>query len=381
MSTPERVADPAPPPAATPPEPAVTPPEPARPPVRPSEPVRPDPLFRGIATVITAMRRIGELGRVRVPEPVNRDLPMRVDGVRLLARDVAGVRLTHRDGAELPGWTPGAHLDLLLPSGRLRQYSLCGDPADRYGYRIAVRRLPDGGGGSREVHELRAGTELVVRGPREAFPLVRASRYLFVAGGIGITPILPMVRAVAGTGADWHLVYTGRHRGLMPFAAELSGYGDRVTIRADAERGGPPTGAELLAAAPGPGTVAYLCGPPPMVSAVRTALGTAAGDVTALHTERFAPPPVLGGLPFVVELARDGTRLQVPAERTVLDVVREHRPDTPYSCRQGFCGTCRVRVLAGRVEHRDRVLTAAERAGSMTVCVSRAETDRLVLDL
>jgi ferredoxin-NADP reductase/ferredoxin len=322
----------------------------------------------------------------------------------MVARDVLSLRLVRRDdqwSPTLPAWRPGDHLDVVLPSGRVRQYSLCGDPSDRTGYRIAVRRMADGGGGSREVHELRPGIPLTGHGPRAAFPLLRAPRYLFLAGGIGITPILPMVRAVAATDADWRLVYAGRDRDLMPFLDELAELdtSGRVTIWSDAERGRPPTGTELLAEAPGPDSAGYLCGPPPMLAAARAALddrarpdGLAGPDgragvdrpeasVGALHVERFAPPPVVGGRPFLVELAREGTRYTVPADRSVLSVLREHRPDLAYSCQQGFCGTCRTRVLAGEVEHRDHVLSASERTGTMTVCVSRAKGDRLVLDL
>jgi len=239
--------------------------------------------------------------------------------VRREARDVVSLRLVRPPGdpagVELPPWRPGAHLDVVLPSGRVRQYSLCGDPADRSSYRIAVRRIADGGGGSREVHELAAGAEISVRGPRSAFPLIQAPRYLFLAGGIGITPILPMLRAVAASGADWRFVYAGRDRASMPFLGELAELApSRVVIRADAEHDGPATGAELLSHAPGGQTTGYLCGPPPMLAAVRAAMAPAgsagsAGRLEALHVERFAAPPVLGGRPFTVELEFDAAHL------------------------------------------------------------------------
>lgn len=315
---------------------------------------------------------------------VDRDLRLVVREVHTEAKDVVSLWLTHPGGSgPLPAWHPGAHLDVVAPSGRLRQYSLCGDPADRFGYRIAVRRISDGLGGSREMHELRPRDELTVRGPRSAFPLITASSYLFVAGGIGITPILPMLRAVSASGADWRFVYAGRDRDSMPFLGEISRLErSRVTIRTDVEHGGPPTGAELLGYAPGDGATGYLCGPPPMVAGVRAAMGDqSVPRLTALHTERFSAPPVLGGRPFVVELSRSRRRLAVPPDRSVLDVVAEALPDVAYSCRQGFCGTCRVAVLSGDVEHRDRALPEAERSGSMAICVSRAKGDQLVLDL
>ena len=299
------------------------------------------------------------------------------------AADVVSIRLAGIDGGAVASWSPGEHIDLLLPSGRVRQYSLCGEVSDRTGYRIAVRRLPDGGGGSLEVHNLATGNRVTVRGPRQAFPLLSAPRYLFLAGGIGITPILPMVRAVAAAGLDWRLLYAGRDRASMPFLDELANYADRVLVRTDDEHDGPADGAELLGHAPGPGTVGYCCGPAPMLASVRAAMREAGPDcaVGVLHAERFAAPPVLGGRELTVELTRSGVSMAVPGDRSVLEVVRERLPEVAYSCRQGFCGTCKVPVLAGQVQHRDRVLAPHERAHMMTICVSRATGDRLVLDL
>ncbi|MDT7771475.1 MAG: hypothetical protein QOC67_399 [Pseudonocardiales bacterium] len=349
------------------------------------EPTR---FFRTFGAAIRMSGRFSTLGRRPSVVAVNRELRVVVREVRAEASDVVSLRLVRprgeRAAGALPAWRPGAHLDVVLPSGQVRQYSLCGDPADRDSYRIAVRRIADGGGGSREVHGLAEGAELTVRGPRSAFPLIQAPRYLFLAGGIGITPILPMLRAVAATRADWRFVYAGRDRGSMPFLDEIAELDpSRVVIRADAEHGGPATGAELLEFAPGGETTGYLCGPVPMLTAVRAAMNTAGapGRVAALHVERFSAPPVLGGRPFTVELARSGGILEVPADRSLLEVVGERLPDVAYSCRQGFCGTCRTRVLEGAVEHRDRVLTQQERGTTMTICVSRAGGDRLVLDL
>ncbi|MBE9372963.1 oxidoreductase [Saccharopolyspora sp. HNM0983] len=318
-------------------------------------------------------------GRRHPVTPVDRDLAVLVDEVREVAADVVALRLRAAGGGPLPAWQPGAHVDVLLPSGRMRQYSLCGDPADRGHYRIAVRRLADGGGGSREVHGLRPGDRLTLRGPRNAFPFATAERYLFLAGGIGITPILPMVRAAAARGADWRLVHTGRTRESMPFAAELARLDpQRVWIRPDTEYGIPASGAELLEHAPS-GASVYCCGPVPMITGVRIDLPGA--DVGALHFERFSEPPVTGGAAFGVQLARSGIDLQVPADRSALSVIRERLPQVAYSCRQGFCGTCRVRVLSGEVEHRDHVLTDEEREQEMMICVSRSAGGRVRLDL
>ncbi|WP_309138588.1 PDR/VanB family oxidoreductase [Nocardia cyriacigeorgica] len=300
--------------------------------------------------------------------------------------DVVSLSLRAAEGGELPRWFPGAHLDLELPSGRVRQYSLCGDPGDTSSYRIAVRRIPGGGGGSVEVHQdLCVGDTVWIRGPRNAFPFVvpghsgsRSVRAHFVAGGIGITPILPMVRMAQRLGVEWTMVYAGRNRDTLPFLAELTEFGDRVSVRTDDEHG-LPTGADLLPGV-GPGTAIFCCGPVAMTDTVAAAVRELP-DV-ALHSERFSTPPIVDGKPFQIELARTGTIIDVPADRTALETVLDTRPATPYSCRQGFCRTCVVRVLGGAPDHRDTALTEAERAaGAMLLCISRCDGGRLVLDL
>ena len=315
------------------------------------------------------------------PRPVRRggyDLDLTVQAIRTEAEDVVSLVLTAPDGSPLPSWTPGAHLDVFLPSGRQRQYSLCGDPGDRSSYRIAVRRIADGDGGSREIHDtVRTGDPLRVRGPRNAFPLAAASAYLFVAAGIGITPILPMVRTCHELGVPWRLVYLGRSRATMPFLDELARYDSGVAeIRPDDECG-PPALDGILPLAPA-GAAVYLCGPPPLMRPARDLLR--AGDPSAsLHTERFSPLPVSGGAPFEIRLHRTGVTIEVGPGETALTAIGRVVPDVAYSCRQGFCRTCKVRVLDGEVDHRDRVLTSAERHDSMLVCVSRA-AGRLVID-
>ncbi|MFB6889534.1 PDR/VanB family oxidoreductase [Kitasatospora sp. NPDC056327] len=301
---------------------------------------------------------------------------------RPVAADAVELTLADPSGAPLPAWQPGAHLRLTLPSGRERHYSLCGDPGDATVYRIAVRRLPDGGGGSAEIHDgVHPGTRLAARRPRNGFAFCAEPAVLLLAGGIGITPLLPMAREAARHGLDWHLVHTGRDPGSLPFADELRALDPhRVHLRTDREHGGPPTGAELLARAPR-GAAVYCCGPAPMLTAVQRALD--ASPAAALHFERFGAAPVTGGAPFTVRLGADGPALPVPADRSALDVLREARPGLAYSCRQGFCGTCEVRLLAGTADHRDRRLTPGRRAaGTLLPCVSRAaEGETLVLDL
>lgn len=344
---------------------------------------RPDRLFTALGALITGLEWISSGAYIRRPQPqqVDRDLPLVVDQVRLEADDARSFRLVAEGGAELPSWQPGSHLDLLLPSGRRRQYSLCGDPADRGCYRIAVRRLAGGGGGSRELHDcVGVGSVLTVRGPRNGFPYVPAAGYLFLAGGIGITPILPMVKQAVADGAQWQLVYTGRSRASMPFLDELSTLDpDRVWVR-PYDQYGFPSGAELLARAPTGATV-YCCGPAPMIAGIRRDLPASAA--AALQFERFSAPSVVGGEPFEIALQRTNRVLTVPADRSALEVIRQAVPDVAYSCQQGFCGTCRTRVVSGcgEVEHRDRVLTDRERADTMTICVSRSRGGRIAVDL
>ncbi|MFD0006623.1 PDR/VanB family oxidoreductase [Streptomyces sp. NPDC127178] len=298
--------------------------------------------------------------------PRSRALRLLVTSHEEVAEGVVQLRL---EGHDLPRWEPGAHLDVVLPSGLVRQYSLCGDPEDTSSYTVATRLVPDGRGGSREVHEqVREGMELEVRGPRNRFPLVAAPSYVFVAGGIGITPILPMLRALRD-GVEWRLLYCGRDRASMPFLEEIEklGGGDRVTVVE-----GPPDLGVVLAEVPDRAAV-YCCGPEGLMAAVEERF-------PGVHLERFALRSSAGGA-FEVELRRSGRTLTVPADSTVLAAVRAQLPDTAYSCEQGFCGTCQQRVLEGEVDHRDELLTDAERSDSMLICVSRARGDRLVLDL
>jgi ferredoxin-NADP reductase len=288
------------------------------------------------------------------------------------------VRLTLRaPGREpLPSWEPGAHVDLLLPGG-VRQYSLCGRPEDTSAYQVAVLREADGRGGSAYVHDsLLAGDRLQVDGPRNHFALVAAESYLFVAGGIGITPILPMLDRVARTGREWQLVYGGRTRASMAFTADLTRHGDRVLFRPQDEHGLLDLPALLAEARPG--TAVYCCGPEPLLAAVE-ALGPA-----DLHVERFTPRTAEGPrTAFEVELAASGRVLPVPADRSILEVVEEAGVTVLSSCREGTCGTCETGVLGGKPDHRDSVLTADERLESEVImlCVSRACSERLVLDL
>ena len=303
-----------------------------------------------------------------------------VERAEPLAEGVRGLTLRAADGGELPPWRPGAHLDLRLEPGLVRQYSLCGDPADRRRWRLAVLREPEGRGGSRHVHErLAAGDRLTVDGPRNHFELLDSPAYLFIAGGIGITPILPMVAAAEAAGADWRLLYGGRRRASMAFVDPLTAYGNLVTIHPQ------DTGGLLdlsVLDRPRPGTLVYCCGPEPLLAAVEARC--AGWPPGALRVERFTAPAVSGpDHDFEVELANSGRTVPVPAGVSILKAVEEAGVPVLSSCQEGTCGTCETGVLGGEPEHRDAVLTAEERAAGdvMMICVSRCRGSRLVLDL
>lgn len=335
--------------------------------------------MRALAVAVTVYEKVsGFSGHLR-PEvrSVDRRLRVHIAERTVETDDVVSLRLEPVAGGPLPRWHPGAHVDVELPSGRLRQYSLCGDPAVRDHYRIAIRRLGDGAGGSIELHDLTVGSALTLRGPRNAFPLVEVPRYLFVAGGIGITPLLPMLRSVVAREADWTFVYTGRSLASMPFVAELRRLDPtRVHLWPDDEYG-PPDPAKIVGLAPA-GAALYACGPPAMIDALRGELP--AEHVASLHYERFSAPPVVGGQTFEVVLARSGHVVPVAADESALAAIRRVQPDVAYSCQQGFCGTCPVALLGGDVDHHDRCLTDGEREHRMAICVSRG-TGRVTLDL
>src|SRR3954452_4072627 len=314
--------------------------------------------------------------------PATGDVAARVAAKRVRARDVVELELEPVDGS-FPAWQADAHVDVRLGPEITRQYSLCGDPAESDRWRIAVRKDPIGRGGSAHVHERTAvGDVLTVRGPRNNFALVDAPAYLFIAGGIGITPLLPMVREVAGRDAPWRLVYLGRSRATMPYLDDLAAHRGRVVVGPSEERGR----FDLAALFDGTdaGTAVYCCGPEALLGAVEV---LAAERGLVAHVERFAPRPRPTGAAadrgFEVVLADTGRRITVTADESVLDAVNRAGASVPSTCREGTCGTCEVRVLAGTPEHRDSVLSAEERAAGdyMMTCVSRATSPSLTLDL
>lgn len=301
------------------------------------------------------------------------------------AEGVISLTLADPTGAKLPAWTPGAHIDVLLDDTVVRQYSLCGSPGDQHNWRIGVLLDPGGRGGSRRVHEtMNVGDAVAVRGPRNHFPLLAADRYVFIAGGIGITPMLPMLEAATDAGAAWQLFYGGRSRESMAFVGELARYGDRVTLWPEDTRGMLPL--DEILSSPSDGVLIYCCGPEGLLTA--TERQCAAWPVGALHVERFAAKPkpeaaTEGDSAFEVVCRRSGVTVMVPPDKSIIEVLEENGVSVLSSCLEGVCGTCETAVLAGTPDHRDSLLTQEERETNeyMMVCVGRALSDRLELDL
>ncbi|MFI5805901.1 PDR/VanB family oxidoreductase [Streptomyces sp. NPDC051561] len=318
------------------------------------------------------------------------EMQLVVSETELIAEGVLALTLRLREpyGAELPAWQPGAHIDLVLDPSRdlVRQYSLCGDPADRRNWHIAVLNEPAGRGGSAYVHgKLTQGSTLIARGPRNHFPLHPAPRYRFIAGGIGITPLLPMLAEAEAQGADWTLLYGGRTRQSLAYATELTDrYGSRrIRIAPQSETGHLDLSAAL--ADPTPDTLIYSCGPAPLLDAL-TAHHATTWPPGTLHLERFQPKEAAEqptDSTFELTLARSSRTLTVAPGASILQTVRAAGVDVLYSCTEGTCGTCETDVVEGVPDHRDSVLTDEERESgeTMLICVSRCKGPRLVLDL
>ncbi|SFJ42460.1 cytochrome P450/oxidoreductase [Amycolatopsis sacchari] len=314
-------------------------------------------------------------GRRRPPVRARQDIPAVVAAKSVVAEGVVEVEFTPLDG-RFPAWAPGAHIDVRFAPGLIRQYSLCGDPGEHDRWRVAIRREVDGRGGSVHAHDrLAVGDEVTLAGPRNNFALVPAPEYLFVAGGIGITPLLPMMARAA---APWRTVYLGRTERSMPYRELVRSLGHATIWPSDRGR----FDLDALLASAKPGTAVYCCGPERLLAAVEELCDRRA---LALHVERFAPKPQEPGdsTEFEVVLAASGRTVHVGAEEPVLDALNRAGAQVPSTCREGTCGTCEVRVLSGTPDHRDSVLTPAERAAGkyLMPCVSRSLTPSLVLDL
>lgn len=304
----------------------------------------------------------------------------------VIADGIVALHLKEVGGHPLPEWDPGAHIDLIMDCGLVRQYSLCGDPRDRHTWRIAVLREADDRtrAGSVYVHDsIVKGTVLRIRGPRSHFQLVPSENYLFIAGGIGITPILAMVGQVEARGAGWRLVYGGRRTDSMAFLGELAAFGDRVDVWPQDQRGLIDLKTILRPAREG--TLVYCCGPQALLAAVEQQC--ADWPAGSLRVEQFSSAVTDDGdwvnNPVEVELAQQGVTFTVPEDMSVLAAIEERGIPVSSSCRSGMCGTCETPVLGGTPEHRDNVLTHEERERNdcMMICVSRSRGDKLVLDI
>lgn len=316
-----------------------------------------------------------------VTDTVADAIPVRVSARRTVAHNIDEFILVATTGRPLPPWSAGAHIDLATPGGPVRQYSLC--PSEVGSYRILVERRGESRGGSASTHaDLSVGSSTWISRPRNHFALTRALAYVFVAGGIGITPVLSLVDQACHLARPWRLIYLGRTRAQMAMADELAArHPDRVTIHESGPSGRLDLASELSGAARG--TAVYVCGPPGMVDAV--AQVCAPQQAVDWFAERFTACAQSGApnAEFEVSLAFSSRTITVPADRTILDALDEHGVVVPASCREGMCGTCETAVVSGEVDHRDAILSPEERSEneSMMICVSRCTSGRLVLEL
>jgi vanillate O-demethylase ferredoxin subunit len=320
-------------------------------------------------------------------------LALRVGAVRAEARDVLSIELRSTDGSALPPFTPGAHLEITLPAGAdgrpalVRHYSLCNSAAETHRYVVAVGLAADSRGGSLAVHEqLRVGQVLQVRPPRNHFALAQgAAHYRFIAGGIGITPILSMLRWCEAQGQPWSLLYCTRSRVRTAFYEELRAHGAKVQFHFDDEAGGPHAGLAQALSGAAEGEHIHCCGPAPLMRAVQAA--SAQRPAGTVHFEWFSAgdpaPAATTDSGFDIVLAQSGQRLHVPPGQSILDTLEQHGIGVPFACREGLCRTCETGLCGGEADHRDLVLSDAERAAHKTIllCVSRARSAVLELAL
>jgi phthalate 4,5-dioxygenase reductase subunit len=305
-----------------------------------------------------------------------------------IAEGITLFELAYPDGRELPPFDAGAHIALTTPNGLLRRYSLCNAPSERQRYVIAVKRDEEGGGGSKSmVDELAAGATVAVAAPLNYFPLARhATRYLLLAGGIGITPLLSMVHELRARGADFQLIYCARFPESTAFLDELAEPGLAGRVQVHHSQGDPARSFKLepVLAEHAAGTHLYCCGPRRLMQAVREA--TRHWPAGTVHLEDFGTsddPKAAGDKLFSARLARSGITVAVPAGVSILEAMRSRGVPAPSSCESGTCGSCRTKLLGGKADHRDYVLDDEEHDSDIMICVSRAQDGcaELVLDL
>ncbi|MCG8560507.1 MAG: PDR/VanB family oxidoreductase [Hyphomicrobiales bacterium] len=314
-------------------------------------------------------------------------LKVRVNAIGREADEICSFELVDPDGAPLPSFSAGAHVDVRIADGLLRQYSLCNDPSETHRYLIAVLHEPDGRGGSKILHEtVKVGDTLTISSPRNHFALAgrEASFHLLLAGGIGVTPMMAMMHELEDRAADYRLHYCTREPGKTAFLDRLQPRIDAGKVMLHHDGGDPTQGLDIRATlAPfTPGMHCYVCGPPGFMSAAMDAVG--AWPPHAVHREYFTSPEQdeeRVDAPFQVRLSRSGHVLDVPADRSIVDVLRAHGLDIETSCEDGYCGTCMTRYLGGEPEHRDTVLDDGDRKKYVMICCARATGAPLVLDL
>jgi ferredoxin-NADP reductase len=304
--------------------------------------------------------------------------------MRWEAQDVLSISLTRPDGTELPSWELGAHIDVILSKELARPYSLCGSLEDRTSWTIAVLREPQSSGGSQYIHEvLRPGMTVGVIGPRNNFALVDAPSYLFIAGGIGVTPLIPMVEALADRSANWTMLYGGRHRESMAFLDRLLAHAPYLQVSPENEYGLLDLASAIGGASED--TAIYCCGPEALISAVEATCERAGREPP--HVERFKGRALevdtSSDKSFEVVIENTGERLLIPEDRSILEILGEHGFWVPSSCTEGYCGMCITDVVAGTPDHRDDYLSEEVRASNtkMMICVGRSKSPELSLRL
>jgi phthalate 4,5-dioxygenase reductase subunit len=302
---------------------------------------------------------------------------------RELAQGIFAFELTHPDGTDLPEFTGGAHLNVRVPNGLMRKYSLCNDPAERHRYVIAVKREDAGRGGSISlIDDTKPGDTVTVAPPKNDFALAKSPPgYIFIAGGIGITPIMAMICELKGAGGRFRLYYCTRAPELTAFRDELAGPEFRGQVTLHHDGGDPARALDLWPILERPkGMHLYCCGPTPMMQAVRDMTGH--WSASTVHFEAFSEPERVrpNDKPLRARLAQSGEVVEVPVGTTILEALRSHGLTVPSSCESGTCGSCRTRLLAGEADHRDLVLADSERADNIMVCVSRAKSEEITID-
>jgi len=334
----------------------------------------------GDALVNTVTIVPAEAAPAKIPDGL---IDVRVNAIRYAARDTHLYEFTPLDGKPLPAYEPGAHIDLHLPNGLIRQYSLIKAEPDPASYTVGIKRDPASRGGSRYIHDdLGVGKSLKISAPRNNFPLVEnAAHVVLFAGGIGITPIWCMVQRLEKLGRSWQLYYACRSRSDMAFLQALEAMAG-AQFHFDEESAGKFLDVASIAAHAPKDAHLYCCGPTPMLKAFETA--TADWPREQIHIEYFTPKQAAdktGG--YVVELARSGQEFVIPEGKSILQVLLDAGIDVDYSCELGICGACEQRVISGIPEHRDAILTEEEQAANtkVMICCAGCKSDRLVLDL